>query len=201
VPQLWQKWQMINAQTGAFDRSRPQGMFSTGTSGSLPPSINFFSASVMWGSSAGELYACPHKTHFHQDGKIRIINTLTKKYGFKQKFTFAGSADPKINSTNTEETWRRDKDFTNFCHEANQRAPREPNEKKTEDQLNLWIRPGENASPVTDPKYIPLYTKANERLRSSTGTQRDSKLFIAGIATPSPTPIHARTNRRAGSPI
>jgi hypothetical protein len=146
VPQLWQKWQMINAQTGAFDRSRPQGMFSTGASGSLPPSINFFSASVMWGSSVGELYA-------------------------------------------------------NFCHEANQRAPRQPNEKKTEDQLNLWIRPGENASPVTDPKYIPLYTKANERLRSSTGTQRDSKLFIAGIATPSPTPIHARTNRRAGSPI
>jgi hypothetical protein len=62
VPQLWQKWQMINAQTGGFDRSRPQGMFSTGASGSLPPSINFFSASVMWGSSAGELYAYPHKT-------------------------------------------------------------------------------------------------------------------------------------------
>jgi hypothetical protein len=63
-------------------------------------------------------------------------------------------------------------------------APRDPNEKKTEGQLNLWIKPGENASPVTDPKYIPLYTKANERLRSLTGTQRDSKLFIAGIATP-----------------
>jgi len=57
VPQLWQKWQTINAQTGAFDRSRPQGMFSTGASGSLPPRTNLVSSSVMLGSSAGELCA------------------------------------------------------------------------------------------------------------------------------------------------
>lgn len=74
--------------------------------------------------------------------------------------------------------------LTYFCQEANQTAPSEPNEKKTEGQLNLCIRPGENANPVTEPKYIPLYTKASDLLRSRTGTQRDSKLFIAGIATP-----------------
>ena len=74
--------------------------------------------------------------------------------------------------------------LTYFCQEANQIAPSEPNEKNTEGQLNLCIRPGENANPVTEPKYIPLYTKASDLLRSRTGTQRDSKLFIAGIATP-----------------
>ena len=79
-----------------------------------------------------------------------------------------------------------EKKLTFFCQAQNQSALSDPNEKKTDGQLYLWIRPGEKASPVTEPKYIPLYTKAKDLLLSRTGTHRDSKLFIAGIATPWP---------------
>nr|GMD29292.1 hypothetical protein Iba_chr08fCG1750 [Ipomoea batatas] len=38
--------------------------------------------------------------------------------------------------------------------------------------------------PVTDPRYIPLYTRANDLLLSETGTHFERRLFIAGMATP-----------------
>jgi len=105
---------------------------------------------------------------------VNLIRTSYKKGGKKMKLTF-------------------------FCQAANQNAPSEPKEKKTEGQLNLCIRPGENASPVTEPKYMPLYTKANDRLLSPTGTQRESKLFMAGIATPCPTKPKSKTTTKIKS--
>ena len=56
------------------------------------------------------------------------------------------------------------------------------------------------ARPSTDPAYIPLYTTARLLLRSTVGTHRLSSVFIAGIATPSPMPMHARTSRSTGRP-
>ena len=47
---------------------------------------------------------------------------------------------------------------------------------------------------------MPLYTKARLRLRSCLGIQRLSSVFIAGIATPSPTPIIARHSSSVGRP-
>jgi hypothetical protein len=37
---------------------------------------------------------------------------------------------------------------------------------------------------VTDPRYIPLYTKARDLLLSETGIHLERMLFIAGMATP-----------------
>lgn len=37
---------------------------------------------------------------------------------------------------------------------------------------------------MTDPRYIPLYTRANDLLLSATGTHLDRIVFMAGIATP-----------------
>lgn len=48
----------------------------------------------------------------------------------------------------------------------------------------MWIITGETAKPVTDPRYMPLYTNARDLLLSETGIHFDNKLFIAGIATP-----------------
>lgn len=48
------------------------------------------------------------------------------------------------------------RELTLLTHRANQTVPREPNEKKTDGQPNVWINIGENARPVTDPRYIPL---------------------------------------------
>lgn len=73
---------------------------------------------------------------------------------------------------------------TLVAHVVNQTSPRDPNEKKTDGQPNLCISKGENASPVTDPRYIPLYTRDNDLLLSDTGTHFERILFIAGIATP-----------------
>ena len=65
----------------------------------------------------------------------------------------------------------------------------------------MLINCGENPSPTTLPVYIPLYTNARLRDLSPTGTHLLIILFIAGIATPSPIPIHARAMSNAGSPI
>lgn len=43
---------------------------------------------------------------------------------------------------------------------------------------------GEKANPVTEPRYMPLYTSASDLLLSDTGIHFDIILFIAGIATP-----------------
>jgi hypothetical protein len=74
--------------------------------------------------------------------------------------------------------------ITLLCHTANQTVPREPKEKKTDGHPYWCIKNGEKAKPVTDPRYIPLYTSANDLLLSATGIHFDKILFIAGIATP-----------------
>lgn len=43
---------------------------------------------------------------------------------------------------------------------------------------------GETANPVTEPRYMPLYTSESALLLSDTGIHLESILFIAGIATP-----------------
>lgn len=48
----------------------------------------------------------------------------------------------------------------------------------------MLINRGEKPRPVTDPRYIPLYTKARDLLLSETGTHLERMLFIAGMATP-----------------
>lgn len=57
---------------------------------------------------------------------------------------------------------------------------------------------GVRPSPMMLPACIPEYTSAKERLRSVTGTHRASILFMAGIATPSPIPMHARAMSNTG---
>jgi hypothetical protein len=48
----------------------------------------------------------------------------------------------------------------------------------------LLIKKGEKARPVTEPRYIPLYTNARDLLLSETGIHLERMLFIAGMATP-----------------
>ena len=48
----------------------------------------------------------------------------------------------------------------------------------------MLINRGDKARPVTDPRYIPLYTKARDLLLSETGIHLERMLFIAGMATP-----------------
>lgn len=43
---------------------------------------------------------------------------------------------------------------------------------------------GDRANPVTEPRYMPLYTSESALLLSDTGIHLESILFIAGIATP-----------------
>lgn len=74
--------------------------------------------------------------------------------------------------------------LTLLSHNANQILPREPNEKNTDDHPKLLIKTGEKANPVTEPRYMPLYTSASDLLLSETGIHLESILFIAGIATP-----------------
>ena len=59
---------------------------------------------------------------------------------------------------------------------------------------------GDNPKPTMLPACIPLYTSANERLRSPNGTHLANILFIAGMATPSPMPIQALANSNTGNP-
>jgi len=54
---LWQKWDIIRAQTGAFDKINFQGMSETGVFDTPPSSMSFFSSTPRSGSSFGELYA------------------------------------------------------------------------------------------------------------------------------------------------
>lgn len=48
----------------------------------------------------------------------------------------------------------------------------------------MLIRKGEKARPVTEPRYIPLYTSARDLLLSETGIHLERMLFMAGMATP-----------------
>lgn len=57
VPQLWQKWDTIRAQTGAFDKINLHGIVLTGSLETLLPIMNFFSSNLSSGSSSGELCA------------------------------------------------------------------------------------------------------------------------------------------------
>lgn len=57
VPQLWQKWDTIRAQTGAFDKINLQGIDFTGSLEQLLVVINFLSSGRSSGSSRGELCA------------------------------------------------------------------------------------------------------------------------------------------------
>jgi hypothetical protein len=57
VPQLWQKWDTIRAQTGGFDKINLQGMSFTGSLDIPFVAINFFSSGRISGSSSGELCA------------------------------------------------------------------------------------------------------------------------------------------------
>mmetsp|Transcript_28317 Transcript_28317/g.92451 ORF Transcript_28317/g.92451 Transcript_28317/m.92451 type:complete len:241 (-) Transcript_28317:315-1037(-) len=86
------------------------------------------------------------------------------------------------------------------CQTRNQTSPSEPNVKKTLGHSKRSIICGDRARPVTEPMNIPEYTSARLRERSSPGTHLERMLFIAGIATPSPTPMHARAARSAGKP-
>jgi len=58
----------------------------------------------------------------------------------------------------------------------------------------LLINRGDKARPVTDPRYIPLYTKARDLLLSETGIHLERMLFIAGIATPCKTIRYKKNN-------
>jgi hypothetical protein len=48
----------------------------------------------------------------------------------------------------------------------------------------LLIKKGEKARPVTEPRYMPLYTNERDLLLSETGIHLERMLFIAGMATP-----------------
>ena len=57
VPQLWQKWEIMRAQTGAFDKISFHGITETGSFETLTPKISLFSSGLRFGSSFGELWA------------------------------------------------------------------------------------------------------------------------------------------------
>ena len=78
----------------------------------------------------------------------------------------------------------KEESITLASHIANQMLPKEPKEQNTEGQPNLWIRAGDKPNPVTEPRYMPLYTKESALLLSDTGIHFEIILFIAGIATP-----------------
>lgn len=79
VPQLWQKWDTIRAQTGGFDKINLQGIVFTGSLEEQLAVMSFFSSGRSSGSSRGELCAyTPRRTEkismsanrkFYQDGE------------------------------------------------------------------------------------------------------------------------------------
>eukprot|EP00955_Chlamydomonas_euryale_P090181 364517-Chlamydomonas_euryale.AAC.7 len=92
-------------------------------------------------------------------------------------------------------------DRARACHAKNQKMPSEPNPWKTDGQPSATISCGDTDSPMIEPTNIPEYTSESDRDRSLTGTQRESMLFIAGIATPSPMPIRQRAHSSGTRPI
>jgi len=64
VPQLWQKWDAIRAQTGGFDKINLQGIVFTGSLDKQLVVMSFFSSGRSSGSSRGEL--CAYSSHNHR---------------------------------------------------------------------------------------------------------------------------------------
>jgi len=81
VPQLWQKWDTIRAQTGGFDKINPQGISFTGSLEKPFVAINFFSSGRISGSSSGEL--CAYRSQKITENWHQIRN---KKYFIKEAF-------------------------------------------------------------------------------------------------------------------
>lgn len=76
VPQLWQKWDTIRAQTGAFDKINPQGISFNGSLEKLLVGINFFSSGRNSGSSRGELCAYEFQKKQKRLAHEKIVNIL-----------------------------------------------------------------------------------------------------------------------------
>lgn len=100
VPQLWQKWDAIRAQTGGFDKINLQGIVFTGSLDKQLVVMSFFSSGRSSGSSRGEL--CAYSSHNHRknqhsnkENSTNICNLFRNKKYVVRKFIIKNQLQDK----------------------------------------------------------------------------------------------------------
>mmetsp|Transcript_19014 Transcript_19014/g.48297 ORF Transcript_19014/g.48297 Transcript_19014/m.48297 type:complete len:290 (+) Transcript_19014:1348-2217(+) len=174
VPKLWQKWHRMMAHTSFLDSSAFQGMSRGAGEGGAkwpPPPPSLMAPDLV---PCAALLPCECAPM-----------VFARMYARSSALMRAQVAGEEADSP---------------CQAANHTSPIAPNTWNTDGQPAATIICGEADSPMMEPQNMPLYTSDSERDRSLAGTHLDSRLFMAGMATPSPIPMSARAAHSGTSP-